>query len=115
MRITYLAPLLVASLVLPAQAAEKLRFWNLTDVTIVELMLAPAGTEQWGKNQCLNDADKSVSADERLTLTDVTPGRYDVKLTGKSGRACLVRNVELKGGGPYAFSIANGDLGDCKL
>ena len=28
-------------------AAERMRFWNLTTVTIQELYLAPAGTTQW--------------------------------------------------------------------
>jgi hypothetical protein len=115
MRTRFLFPALLVASTLPANAADKLRFWNLTDATIVELYLAPVGTEQWSKNQCENDPDKSVSADERLLLTDITAGRYDVKLKGKSGRVCLARNVELKSTGPYAFSIANGDLGDCHL
>jgi len=46
-------------------AAERLRFWNLTKVTIAELYLAPVGTAEWGPNQCLNDPDKSVDSDER--------------------------------------------------
>jgi hypothetical protein len=95
-------------------AAERLRFWNLTTVTIAELHLAPAGTGTWGPNQCLNDPDKSVDPDERLTITGVEPGRYDLKLTDKKGRMCLVPNVEVKSGRPYAFSISDGDLTDCK-
>jgi hypothetical protein len=97
-----------------AAAADKLRFWNVTTSTIVELYLAKAGTNQWGANQCENDKDKTVDADERLNLTGIEPGRYDVKLVEKSGRRCLVRNVEVKAGGPYAFSIAEDDLKDCQ-
>ena len=48
-----------------------------------------------------------------LTLKDVVPGRYDVKLRDKSGRACIVRNVEVKAGKPYAFSIAENELTEC--
>jgi hypothetical protein len=97
-----------------AAADNKLRFWNLTTSTIVELHLAKAGTNQWGPNQCENDRDKTVDADERLNLTGVEPGRYDVKLVEKSGRRCLVRDVEVKAGAPYAFSIADDELKDCR-
>ncbi|GGF13440.1 hypothetical protein GCM10011611_18910 [Aliidongia dinghuensis] len=97
-----------------AVAAGKLRFWNQTTSTIVELYLAPAGTEKWGPNQCENDKDKAVDGDERLQLTGVAAGRYDVKLVEKSGRRCLVRDVELKADGPYAFALAEEDLKDCK-
>ncbi len=98
----------------PALAAGKLRFWNETAATIVELYLAPAGTTRWSANQCDNDPDKSVDADERLDLAGIEPGRYDVKLKDKTGRHCLVRNVEVKGEGKFAFAIAEEDLRDCE-
>jgi hypothetical protein len=97
----------------PSLAAE-LRFWNLTSVTIVDLRLAPAGTERWSANQCDHDPDKAVDADERLKLSAFAPGTYDVKLRDKTGRRCTVRNVALKGDGHYAFSIADADLTDCQ-
>jgi hypothetical protein len=97
----------------PASATERLRFWNLTTVTLVELYFAPAGTTAWGANQCKNDRDGAVDSDERLTIKDVEPGRYDVKLADKAGRVCTVRDVEVKSGRPYAFSISDKDLTDC--
>jgi hypothetical protein len=96
-----------------ATAAERLKFWNLTSFTIKELHLAPAGTADWGPDQCRNDPDGAVEADERLTLKDVVPGRYDVKVTDKKGWTCVVRNVEVLAGKPYAFSISEKDLADC--
>jgi hypothetical protein len=98
----------------PAQAAEKMQFWNLTANTVDQLYLAPAGTTTWGPNQCLNDPDKTVDADERLALKGLTPGRYDVKLHDVKGRSCLVKNVAVKAGGKYAFSIDEKQLTDCK-
>lgn len=98
----------------PAGAAERMRFWNLLTSTITQLSLAPAGTNNWGKNQCENDKDKSVDADERLTLTDIEPGRYDVKFADNRGRQCVLRNIEVKGGQPYAFSIEEDDLKNCE-
>jgi hypothetical protein len=78
-----------------------------------ELHLAPVGTADRGPDQCRNDPDGAVDADERLTLKDVVPGRYDVKLLDKKGRICVVRNVEVLAGKPYAFSISKKDLTDC--
>ncbi len=98
-----------------AQAAEqRLTFWNLTSDTITNLVMAPAGTDGFGSNQCANDRDGSVDHDERLRLTGIQPGRYDVRLTQKRGRVCTVRGVEVKGEGRYAFSLADDDLKDCK-
>jgi hypothetical protein len=96
-----------------AHGAERLRFWNLTNVTLQELYLAPAGTTQWSTNQCKNDKDGTVDHDERLTITGISPGKYDVKLTDKKGRVCTVQNVEVVSGRPYAFSLSDKDLTNC--
>ncbi len=101
------------ALIAQSSAADRLRFWNLTTVTIQELYMAPVGTTQWGGNQCKNDRDGTVDADERLTLTGVTPGHYDVKIKDKKGRMCTVSNVEVVTGRPYAFSISDKDLRNC--
>ena len=98
---------------LSVSAAERMRFWNLTTVTIKELYLAPVGTTTWGANQCKNDKDGTVDPDERLTIKGVDPGHYDVKLTDNAGRVCTVSNIEVKSKGPYAFSISDKDLTNC--
>jgi hypothetical protein len=108
------AAILLSSGCSPAFAVERLRFWNLTTVTITSLRLAPAGTGQWGPNQCENDPDKAVDSDERLTITGVEPGHYDVTLADKTGRICLVRNIEVVPGRPYAFSVSDTDLTQCE-
>jgi len=95
-------------------AAERMRFLNKMEATIVELRLAPAGSENWGSNQTENDSDRAVDADEGLNLKGIAPGRYDVKLKDKAGRSCVVRDVAVNGGQPYAFSISDTDLRDCK-
>ena len=114
MRPPALAFLVLLVLCARGDAAERMRFLNKTTATITELRLAPAGTENWGPNQTENDADRAVDADEGLNLKGITPGRYDVKLVDKTGRACVVRDVEVKGGRPYAFSISEAELKDCK-
>jgi hypothetical protein len=95
-----------------AAAAERsTRFWNLTRQTISEFYLAPAGTTNWGDNQCKNDKDGTVESDERLRITGAPPGLYDAKLKDVSGRVCLVRNIKLQAG--EIFSIEEKDLTSC--
>jgi hypothetical protein len=87
------------------------RFWNLTKYTISEFYLAPAGSTNWGPNQCKNDKDGTVDADERLPITGVAAGSYDVKLADKSGRTCIVKNIKVEAG--QIFSIEEKDLTSC--
>ena len=98
----------------PCLGAEPLRFWNLTNDTVTSLTLAPTGTDRFGPNQCANDRDGEVDYNERLRLTAIEPGTYDVRLALKHGRTCLVRGVEVKAGGKYAFSLEPSDLKDCR-
>jgi hypothetical protein len=91
--------------------AKGIRFWNLTSSTVRTLQLSPAGQEAWGPNQCANDPDGSVDHDERLRITGVPAGRYDVRLVNDAG-TCVVRSVELKDNG--VFSIQDKDLTDCR-
>ena len=97
-----------------ARAADPLRFWNLTGETVSSLTLAPVGTGNFGANQCANDKDGEVDNDERLRLTNVVPGHYDVRVGFKKGRMCEAHDVTLKPAGKYAFSLDQKDLKDCK-
>jgi hypothetical protein len=96
-----------------AQGAEggNTRFWNLTGETITHLTMAPTGTTKWGPDQCRNDPDGSVDFDERLRITGVSSGQYDVRFTDKAGRSCLVPNVAVKAGA--VFSIGKEALTNC--
>jgi hypothetical protein len=87
------------------------RFWNLTQDTISEFYLAPAGTTQFGPNQCKNDKDGTVDHDERLRITGVAPGLYDAKFTDVKGRTCVVRNIQIETG--KIFSIEESELKAC--
>jgi hypothetical protein len=88
------------------------RFWNLTLNTITHFQLSPAGKDDWGPNQCKNDRDGEVDHDERLRITGVEPGRYDAKLVDKTGRVCVVRNIDVKDG--VIFTIEEKQLTDCR-
>ncbi len=113
MRIMLIAGVALALLSTPATADKKpTRFWNLTVYAVTSLRLSPAGKQEWGPNQCTNDGDGTVDHDERLAVTGVKSGRYDVKLADKIGRVCIVRNVDVKEGG--IFIVEEKQLTDCK-
>ena len=97
---------------LPMDASAKdTRFWNLTANTITSLQLSPPGKNEWGRNQADNDRDHTVDHDERLKITDTEAGIYDVKFADKSGRTCVVPNIEIKEG--LVFSIEEKNLTNC--
>jgi hypothetical protein len=102
---------LLVAVVPTAAMAKNTRFWNLTANTITSLQFSPLGKNEWGPNQTDNDSDRSVDHDERLKITGVASGAYDVKLVDKSGRSCVVRNIQLKEGS--VFTIEEKDLLDC--
>ena len=87
------------------------RFWNLTQGRISEFYLAAPGTSNWGPNQAKNDKDGVVDPDERLRITGVQSGSYDIKLTDLDGRTCMVKNVKVEAG--QIFSIDEKDLTGC--
>jgi hypothetical protein len=113
----YRAVLVVLALglsITAASAADRkpTRFWNLTANTIVSLQLSPAGQQAWGRDQCENDRDHEVDHDERLRITDIEPGRYDLRFKDKTGRVCVVKDIEVKDGA--IFSIEEKQLAGCK-
>jgi len=94
-----------------APASKNIRFWNLTLYTVTEMQMSPAGQNAWGADQRKNDRDGTVDHNERLRITGIEPGRYDVKLADKIGRRCTVRNIEVKDGA--IFTIEEKQLTDC--
>jgi hypothetical protein len=94
-----------------AAAGKGIRLWNLTTATISGFQLSPAGKNEWGSNQTLNDKDKEVDHDERLRIIDVEPGRYDAKVSYRDSKQCVVRDIEIKA--DAVFSISDKDLKDC--
>jgi hypothetical protein len=98
-----------------ARAASEPKFYVYNQTANTDfhgVYLAPAGTQNWGPNQALNDKDRALDTSERLTLTGLQPGRYDVKVVNKKGRACVVKNVDLTK--ERSFEIRDADLSSCR-
>jgi hypothetical protein len=92
-------------------AGKPPQFWNLISATVTKLEISKAGANAFGPNQTVNDPDGTVDHDERLKLTGVEAGMYDVRLTLKDGRVCFARDVNIQDGKP--FSIEDKNLVDC--
>jgi hypothetical protein len=105
--------LVVSLAALPAAAAAKSFAYNNTSVTtFTGVYLAPAATTNWGANEALNDNDHSLDFGERLLLTGIAPGRYDVKLVTDKGKTCVLKGVDLSRN--TSFEIRDGDLAGCR-
>ena len=83
--------------------AKDTLFWNLTINKILKLQLSATGKDNWGPDQTANDSDHSVDTDERLKITDVTTGNYDVLFSDDKKRVCKVREVKIEVG--HIFTI----------
>ncbi|HTW27118.1 MAG TPA: hypothetical protein VME92_08330 [Acetobacteraceae bacterium] len=93
-------------------AARKFFAYNETTATdFTGVYMAPAGTTRWGPNQALNDPDKSLDMTERLVITGIRPGHYDVRLVDRKGRACVMKGVDLTH--ERSFEIRDQDLTGC--
>ncbi|MGJ4906151.1 hypothetical protein ACQR0V_31595 [Bradyrhizobium sp. HKCCYLS2058] len=94
-----------------AAQSKGIRLWNLTTATMTGFQLSPAGQNNWGPNQTLNDKDKELDHDERLKLTGVEPGRYDAKVSYAGERQCVVRDLDITA--DAVVSVADKDLKEC--
>lgn len=79
-------------------APKPIKVWNLTASAIVDFRLAPGGSSKYGRNFALDDKDKAIDVDERLTLRDVAPGTYDARVKLRNGRGCRVTGLKLEAG-----------------
>ena len=101
----------ILAFVATGASAKDTQFWNLTANTITSLQFSPPGKNEWGRNQADNDRDRTVDHDERLKITDTEAGIYDVRFVDKSGRTCVVPNIQVKTGA--IFSIQEKELKGC--
>lgn len=96
-----------------AAAGERFFVYNLTTSTeFTGVFLAPAGTPNWGPNQALNDKDHSLDVNERLPISGITHGRFDVKLQTEKGRTCIKSGVDLTS--ETTFDIRDADVAGCR-
>jgi hypothetical protein len=96
-----------------AAATERFFVYNLTTSTdFTGVFPAPAGSQTWGPNQALNDRDHSLDVTERLTITGIGHGRFDVKLQTRTRQTCIKRDVDLTR--ETIFDIRDADIAGCR-
>jgi hypothetical protein len=93
-------------------SAKDTQFWNLTASTITSLQLSPAGKNDWGEDQTVNDSDHSVDHDERVKIVRVKSGVYDVKFSSKAVPSCVIHDVVINEG--KIFSIDEKQAKRCR-
>ena len=115
LRVPCLLPALSVLCILASPAALAAdRFFGFNDTTstvFTGVYLAPAGTTAWGSNQALNDKDKTWESGERLAITGLPRGRFDLKVVDKSGRTCIKHGIDTTR--DTSFDIRDQDLRDC--
>jgi hypothetical protein len=96
-----------------AAAADRFFLYDMTTSTsFTGVYLARPGSEAWSANQALNDKDHAVDPSERLVLSNLGRGVYDVKLVDRKGRVCIKHGVDLTK--ETSFEVRDSDLLDCK-
>ena len=109
----WLAPIVLASC-WPGNVQAEQRFfvYDLTTATrFTEVYLAQSGSGRWGANQALNDKDRVLDPGERLAITAIARGVYDVKFVDPDGRVCIKTGVDLTR--DATFDIRDTDLTKC--
>ena len=108
LKTAFSASVLLLALNTAALAADKgIRFWNLTSATIAKFYMSPAGTNNFTFNQCENDRDGTVDHDERLKITGITRGKFDIKLAYEDGKVCIAKNITVKDSSVFTLEDKN--------
>ena len=76
MRVLLLAAIAFALLGSSALAQDRkgIRFWNLTLYTITAFQMSPAGTDNWGPDQCKNDRPEPSTTTSACESWASSPG-----------------------------------------
>ena len=94
------------------RADQRFFVYDLTTATkFTEVYLAPSGSGRWGANQAANDKDRVLDPGERLAITAIARGVYDVKFIDHDGRICVKNGVDLTR--DTTFDIRDTDLAKC--
>ena len=70
-----LAAALLSGCISTSASAKDTRFWNLTANTITAFQLSPAGKDDWGADQTVNDSDHSVRLERIRRQGTLAPAR----------------------------------------
>ncbi|MGG4603431.1 hypothetical protein ACLPHM_01425 [Paenalcaligenes sp. Me131] len=94
---------------LTASAAE-VKFINQSSWDIYEIYFSPTNQDEWGEDYLGEDV---LEHGDSLTLTDVAPGHWDVRLIDEDDDPCILKNVSITVDDTWA--INDEDLLTCQI
>lgn len=92
--------------------AHELDIVNRSKTTVHHLYLSDSKDAEWGPDQFGNGNKDVVEPGETFTLTDIEPGRYDVKVVAADGTECVIENVRIAESKEWV--ITESMLDDCE-
>lgn len=84
---------------------------NESKTTIHHIYLSAVGEKNWGDDQLGDGEDDTIDPGDSYTMSDIDPGRYDLKLVASDGTVCVVGNVRF--GADKVWTVTEGMLDTC--
>jgi hypothetical protein len=102
--------LLIGALVVVPQAAEAqgrrymLTLQNRSSYDIHRLFMSPSDVENWGPDQL---GTRVIHSGQSFTLTNITPGEYDIAIADEDGDKCILKAVPIFNDKSWSLSDQN--------
>ena len=108
--LTFLAALALVATSIGVRALD-LELSNASKTPLHHLYFSTVGEKNWGEDQ-LGDTDEDVvGPGDSYTLTDIEPGKYDLKLVASDGTECVLGNVRF--GVDKTWTVTEAMLDSC--
>ena len=95
----------------PGARALDLELENRSKTSIQHLYLSAVGEKKWGDDQLGDGSDDTVDPGDSYTLSEIEPGRYDLKLVAGDGTECVIPNVRF--GDDKVWTVTEKMLDSC--
>ena len=106
---------LLASLALAASSigarALDLEVSNESKTTIHHIYMSAVGEQKWGDDQLGDGDEDTIDPGDTYTLSDIEPGKYDLKLVASDGTVCVIGNVRF--GTDKVWTVTEAMLDSC--
>ena len=105
-----IAAFLCAACLLPTAAlANKMVFENQSSWDITHIYFSPSKSKNWGEDQLGSDI---LSKGDRLTISGVSKGKWDVRVVDEDGDECIIGDVSITSNDKWV--IEDDDLLACQ-
>ena len=105
-----LAALALGASTLSARALD-LEVSNQSKTTIHHIYLSAVGEKKWGEDQLGDTDEDTIDPGDTYTISDIEPGRYDLKLVSSDKTVCVIANVRF--GTDKTWTVTEAMLDSC--